>query len=65
MLPFYETQLITLVIVCAIWIFVDHRLNRKPKDGDQTPSFSDTARSKLMRQYLIVFAIVMGQWRIM
>ncbi|KAJ3558607.1 hypothetical protein NM688_g824 [Phlebia brevispora] len=58
---FYETQLIILVVVCALWLFVDNRLSKRARAVDQSPNFStDAARSRLMRQYLIVYAIVMG-----
>lgn len=39
---------------------MDHRISKKAKSGEQTPSFSEAARATLTRQYLIVYAIVMG-----
>ena len=57
---FYETQLAIFTVVCILWLIVDNRINKKARDSEHAPTFSETSRSALTRQYLIVFAIVMG-----
>ena len=60
---FYETQLAIFIGVCILWLFVDNRINKKARESEHAPTFSETSRSALTRQYLIVFAIVMGMQR--
>ncbi|KAI0779125.1 hypothetical protein BC629DRAFT_1582729 [Irpex lacteus] len=61
MLSFYEAQLVFLGVICAIWTFLDHRMSKGRLEDDGSPSRSaGGVRSRLMRQYLTVYAIVMG-----
>lgn len=62
MLSFYEAQLVFLGVICAIWTFLDHRMSKGRLEDDGSPSRSTGGvRSRLMRQYLTVYAIVMGK----
>ena len=70
MVGFYELQLILLVFSCLILLFLERHVSRrrdKEKDlhvverlenGEPTPSRNSLVA--LTRQYLIVYAIVMG-----
>ena len=61
MLSFYELQLAFLACLCALWLFFDHRLGKADNTKDAAVSRANgNARPRLMRQYLIVYAIVMG-----
>ncbi|KAI0084058.1 hypothetical protein BDY19DRAFT_1096838 [Irpex rosettiformis] len=61
MLSYYEAQLVFLGILCGIWTFLDHRMSKGRLDDEGSPSRSSgNSRSRLMRQYLTVYAIVMG-----
>ena len=58
---FYETQLIIFIVACALWLFVDNRISKKRNNSnDFATGVTEQDRSKLTRQYLLVFAIVMG-----
>lgn len=61
MLGFYELQLAGLATLCALWLFFDHRLGKGGAGKNETVSTNAQSRSQLMRQYLTVFAIVMGE----
>jgi len=56
---FYELQLIIFVGVCAIWLLIDNRLS-KSRSPRESISGAGQAVWRLTRQYLIVYAIVMG-----
>ncbi|OBZ67712.1 Molybdate-anion transporter, partial [Grifola frondosa] len=62
MLPFYELQLAFLASFCVLFLLVERRLSRKSRsqnaDASTVPS---GVVSTLTRQYLIVYAIVMGE----
>jgi hypothetical protein len=70
MVGFYELQLVFLVSSCLILLFLERHVSRqkdKEKDlhvverlenGEPTPSRNSLAA--LTRQYLLVYAIVMG-----
>ncbi|KAI0346652.1 DUF791-domain-containing protein [Trametopsis cervina] len=61
MLAFYEGQLVLLASICAIWTIVDHRMGKRATGGeDGSQRSKGQLRSQLMRQYLTVYAIVMG-----
>lgn len=61
MVSFYEAQLVFLGCVCALWTFVDYRMGKERGAADGSPSRSSGhGKSQLMRQYLVVYAIVMG-----
>lgn len=57
---FYELQLIIFVGVCAIWLLIDNRLS-KSRSPRESISGAGQAVWRLTRQYLIVYAIVMGE----
>ena len=61
-LPFYEFQLVCLVALCLFFILVERQLSPRRKEGvrlhdEHAPT---SALHKLSRQYLSVYAIVMG-----
>ncbi|KAI0786498.1 hypothetical protein C8Q75DRAFT_772009 [Abortiporus biennis] len=61
---FYQQQLIILLGVCAVWLLVDRKLRskreaNKPSQHGLSATAASTV-SRLTRQYLLVFAIVMG-----
>jgi hypothetical protein len=73
---FYEVQLAVLILVCAIGLVLDHRRraaasnsdidanvpNEKLEEGTSSalPAGTGSASMQLARQYLTVYAIVMG-----
>ncbi|EPS98353.1 hypothetical protein FOMPIDRAFT_1042543 [Fomitopsis schrenkii] len=61
-LSFYEFQLVCLIALCLFFIVIERQLSPKRKEGvrlhdEQAPT---PALHKLSRQYLSVYAIVMG-----
>jgi len=67
MLSYYQSQSAILVAICILWLLAQHLLSRKASSqslgGDARPSLAgDTSQAlaKLTRQYLLVYAIVMG-----
>lgn len=62
--PFYEQQLVILLVVCAVWLLVDRKLSNKPSPEKLDTAFKSAGvgaiASRLTKQYLLVFAIVMG-----
>ncbi|KAI0692884.1 hypothetical protein BC835DRAFT_1355598 [Cytidiella melzeri] len=62
MVSFYEIQLICLCCICAIWTVIDHRASKGDTEGVDVNSSRSAGSSArlLMRQYLTVYAIVMG-----
>ncbi|PCH34970.1 DUF791-domain-containing protein [Wolfiporia cocos MD-104 SS10] len=68
-LSFYELQLICLIAFCLFFLLVERQLSRgrqsnvkAPQHGerDTSPAAGGSVLSKLTRQYLTVYAIVMG-----
>ena len=62
--PFYELQLIIFAAICLIWLLLDRQLsNKRTSDhGSSMLGGAATAMSRLAKQYLIVYAIVMGEY---
>ena len=72
MIGFYELQLVLLVSSCLILLFLERHVSRrkdKEKDlhaverlenGEPTPTRSLNSVAALTKQYLVVYAIVMG-----
>lgn len=73
---FYELQLVCLVLVCAVFLLVDRQLSKRRRHSDVkaqhdhhlnigagpgAAAAAGTILSKLTRQYLTVYAIVMGE----
>jgi len=67
---FYETQLVVLVAVCFLSLLVDRSISQKRKRQLTQRSLHEhleggthgqpSAVGKLARQYLVVYAVVMG-----
>ncbi|KAJ4490265.1 hypothetical protein J3R30DRAFT_3748467 [Lentinula aciculospora] len=65
---FYESQLIILTCCCAFFLFVEHILSRRVKTSRNASEArmedggvsNATSLTKLTRQYLFVYAMVMG-----
>ena len=60
MATFYELQLAVFVLACAVWLLVDHQLSKARKSKETVASGASQAVWRLTRQYLVVYAIVMG-----
>ncbi|KAJ8694801.1 hypothetical protein PTI98_007449 [Pleurotus ostreatus] len=67
MLGFYELQLTCLAVFCAVALFIDHRTSRRQGPKDTPESRLENGKlgsaagfAALARQYLAVYAIVMG-----
>lgn len=62
MLPFYETQLILFVAVCAVSLLADRYLSKPkgPPGEEHASRGSSHSRALLTRQYLVVYGLVMG-----
>lgn len=64
MLSFYEFQLVVLVSLCFTFLLFERyalRKQSKHQAGAADTTFGSSISSKLMRQYLVVYAIVMGK----
>jgi MFS transporter, MFS domain-containing protein family, molybdate-anion transporter len=69
MLDFYELQLVLLTGLCLLSLSVEHFLSRKsskPKHKELTRAYPEIGKNPnalvaLTRQYLVVYAIVMGE----
>jgi hypothetical protein len=68
MVQFYELQLVLLTGLCLFFLTVEHYAskNRKPKHKELTGAHLESgsnpnAFAALTRQYLVVYAIVMGE----
>ena len=66
---FYELQLIILAIVCCVGLFVDRQLSRASKAKETADDRLENGRqgsaaaaAALSRKYLLVYAIVMGEF---
>ena len=57
---FYELQLIIFIVACAVWLFIDQQLSKSRNPREGLASGVSQAVWRLTRQYLIVYAIVMG-----
>ncbi|KAK7685555.1 hypothetical protein QCA50_011422 [Cerrena zonata] len=55
--PFYELQLILFSSVCLVWLLFDRQLSGKRPSEHSAPAIT---MARLAKQYLIVYAIVMG-----
>jgi hypothetical protein len=77
-LGFYELQLLVLASVCTVSIVLENYIAKKTKRNSKTSNGSvnerledgvaasmggSSALSSLMRRYLVVYAIVMGESR--
>jgi len=70
MIGFYELQLVFLVASCLVLLFLERHISRrKEKEKDLhaverlengEPTASRNSLAALTRQYLVVYAIVMG-----
>lgn len=69
--PFYETQLLILVCCCVFALVVEQILSKRKKENRAAADArlegghgvsSTNVHSKLTRQYLFVYAMVMGEW---
>ncbi|KAH8106346.1 hypothetical protein BXZ70DRAFT_1004605 [Cristinia sonorae] len=60
MSTFYEQQLLILVVACVIWLVVDNRLSRASTQKEHVTQALAQSVWRLTRQYLVVYAIVMG-----
>lgn len=56
--PFYELQLILFSSVCLVWLLFDRQLSSKRPSEHSAPAIT---MARLAKQYLIVYAIVMGE----
>ena len=65
--PFYELQLILFAVACLIWLLLDRQLSSKrpSEHGASASGGTFAAMSRLAKQYLIVYAIVMGELALM
>ena len=59
---FYELQLIILVVACAIWLLIDNQLSKARSPREKFSGGTAQAVWRLTRQYLVVYAIVMGEY---
>jgi hypothetical protein len=73
MVGFYELQLIVLVSLCLIFILLERHVSRRKESKEKDlhtaerlengePTASHNSLATLTRQYLIVYAIVMGMY---
>lgn len=59
--PFYELQLIIFALVCLVWLLLDRQLSSKRSSEHGSSGGTIPAMSRLAKQYLVVYAIVMGE----
>lgn len=69
--PFYETQLLILVCCCVFALIAEQILSKRKKTNRTAADArlegglgvsSANLLGKLTRQYLFVYAMVMGEW---
>lgn len=65
MSDFYEAQLLRLTVVCIVSLVVENYVNKRKRgpDSRENTKLGGSSTATLMRQYLVVYAIVMGTCR--